>query len=47
MKTQKQIWQDINEPKIEGLITSFDENGKLVGVFLIVDRVPLIRRKRK
>jgi len=47
MKTQKQMWQEINEPKIEGLITLFDENGKPIFAGYIIDRVPLIRRKRK
>jgi len=47
MKTQAQMWKEINEPKVEGLITLFDENGKPICVIPIVDRVPLIRRKRK
>ena len=47
MKTQRQMWEAINEPKTEGLIALFDENGEPWFVAKIVDRVPRIRRKRK
>jgi len=40
------MWQEINEPKTEELITAFDENGELWLVAEIVDRIPRIRRNR-
>ena len=46
MKSQKKMWQEINEPKTEELITAFDENGELWLVAEIVDRIPRIRRNR-
>jgi hypothetical protein len=42
----KQIWQKINEPKIEKLTILF-ENGKPRLVFALLDRMPKITRKRK
>jgi hypothetical protein len=47
MTTEAQIWKKINEPKVTGLITSFDKNGKPTGVFHILDRIPKITRKRR
>jgi hypothetical protein len=47
MTTEAQIWKKINEPKIEGLITNFDKNGKPTYVFRILDRIPKITRKRR
>ena len=47
MKTQRQMWQDINEPKVEGLVARFDENGEPLFIAEIVDRIPQIRRKQK
>jgi len=46
MNKEAQIWKKINEPKVEGLITGFDKNGKPTYVFRILDRVPEITRKR-
>jgi hypothetical protein len=46
MKKEAQIWEKINEPKIEELITGFDKNGKPTYIFSIVDRIPKITRKR-
>lgn len=42
MKTQKQMWQDINKPKVEKLIIFYDENGNPTGIMPIVDRLPII-----
>jgi hypothetical protein len=47
MKTQKQMWKEINEPKVEGLIALFNENGEPWLIAEIVDRIPRIKRKRK
>jgi len=47
MKTQTQMWKEINEPKIEALITFFDKNGKPSMVMPIIDRAPKIKRKHK
>ena len=41
MKTQKEMWKDINEPKVEKIIPIFDENGKLVTVVEQLDRIPI------
>ena len=43
---EAQIWEKINEPKVVGIITCFDKNGK-PSYFPLVDRVPKIRRERK
>jgi hypothetical protein len=49
MKKEAQIWEKINKPKVEGLITFFDQNGKPTGVFPIIDikDIPKITRKRR
>ena len=47
MKTERQMWQDINEPKVEALIALFNENREPLFVAEIVDRVPRIKRERK
>jgi hypothetical protein len=47
MTTETQIWKKINEPKIEGLITYFDKNGKPTYILHILDRIPKITRKRR
>ena len=47
MKTEAQIWEKINEPKVTGLITGFDKNGKPTYIFRILDKVPKITRKRR
>ena len=41
MKTQKQIWKDINEPKIEKIMVAFDENGEPWITILQLDRIPI------
>ena len=41
MKTQKQMWKEINEPKVKGLVIFFDNNGKPIRVDQIWDRLPL------
>ncbi|UCE16061.1 MAG: hypothetical protein JSV12_00100 [Candidatus Bathyarchaeota archaeon] len=45
-KTQKEMWEYINEPIVEKCIPIF-VNGKPIAVGYIVDRVPLIKRKRR
>ena len=41
MKSQKKMWEEINEPKTEKLIPIFDENGKLLCVAELLDRIPI------
>jgi hypothetical protein len=49
-ETQKtkemQIWEKINEPKVEEIIAIHDKNGKH-GYMFIVNRVPKITRQRR
>ena len=47
MKTQKEMWKYINEPKVESTGFIFDENGKPILKYEIVDRVPPITRNRR
>jgi len=47
MKTQKEMWKEINEPKVEEIIPLFDENGKPIAVAYLLDRIPVFMRERR
>ena len=47
MKTQRQIWKDINEPKTEQLIIEFDKNGNIEFFGKIIDRIPIFLKERR
>jgi len=46
-KTQKEMWDYINEPIVEALAPIFGENGEPIVMGYIVDRVPPIKRNRR
>jgi len=41
MKSQREMWKEINEPKIEEIIPIFDENGKPITIGFLLDRIPV------
>jgi hypothetical protein len=49
MKKEAKIWEKINKPKVEELITGFDKNGKPTYAIPIIrtKNIPKITRKRK
>jgi len=47
MKSEKKMWKEINEPKIEKTIPLFDENGKPIAVAYLLDRIPVFMRERR
>jgi hypothetical protein len=49
MKKETKIWEKINKPKVEELITGFDKNGKPTYAIPIIDPkdIPKITHKRK
>jgi len=45
-KTQKEMWKFIHEPKIQECTPIFDENGKLITVGYLLDRIPVWWREK-
>ena len=47
MKTEKQIWKDINKPKTEELWIEWDENEDDWFIAKLLDRIPIFLKERR
>ena len=45
MKTEKEMWEYINEPKVEKIVPIFDETGKPITIGFLLDRIPVFMRE--